>query len=49
MLRFNLERLENILGKGESASYQSFLLFLQCFSNPAFLGSLKTQESVVKG
>ena len=26
-----LERLENIVGKGENAGYQHFLLFAQCF------------------
>ena len=25
------DRIENIVGKGENASYQHFLLFLQCF------------------
>ena len=27
------ERVENIVGKGENADYQHFLLFLQCFED----------------
>ena len=30
-LKFVLERVENIVGKGENAGYQHFLLFSQCF------------------
>ena len=30
-LKFVLKRLENIVGKGENAGYQYFLLFPQCF------------------
>ena len=30
-LKFVLERVENILGKGENAGYQHFLLFPKCF------------------
>ena len=30
-LQFVLGRVENIVGKGENAGYQHFLLFLQCF------------------
>ena len=35
------DRVENIVGKGENAAYQHFLLFSQCFPKPSFLGSLK--------
>ena len=35
------DRIENIVGKGENAGYQHFLLFLQCFQKPSFLGLLK--------
>ena len=35
------ESVENIVGKGENAGYQHFLLFLQCFQEASFLGSLK--------
>ena len=30
------DRVENIVGKGESAGYQHFLLFTQCFENASF-------------
>ena len=36
MMIFAVDRVENIVGKGESAGYQHFLLFLQCFQK-AFL------------
>ena len=29
--RFVFHRVENIVGKGENAGYQHFLLFPQCF------------------
>ena len=32
-LNFVLGRVENIVGKGENAAYQHFLLFLQCFKS----------------
>ena len=35
------DRVENTVRKGENAAYQHFLLFPQCFSKPASLGSLK--------
>ena len=38
---FLLRRVENILGRGENAGYQHFLLFLQYFQKPSLLGSLK--------
>ena len=41
MTVFLFDRDENIMGKGENAGYQHFLLFLQCFPEPSFLGSLK--------
>ena len=36
------DRLENIVGKGENAGYQHFLLFLHCFQKVSFFGSLKS-------
>ena len=30
------DRVENIMGKGENAGYQHFLLFLQCFLKDFF-------------
>ena len=32
-LNFILGRVENIVGNGENAAYQHFLLFLQCFKS----------------
>ena len=37
------DRIENILGKGENAGYQHFLLYLQCFKRV-----VKGRDSVVK-
>ena len=31
IVKFALDREENILGKGENAGYQHFLIFLKCF------------------
>ena len=36
-----LDRVENIVGKGENAGYQHFLLFPHCFQKAASSGSLK--------
>ena len=33
--------MENIVGKGENAGYQHFLLFPQCLQKVLFSGSLK--------
>ena len=35
------DRVQNIMGKGENAGYQHFLLFLQCFQKASSTGSLK--------
>ena len=35
------DRVENIVGKGENAGYQHFLLFLQCFHKASFIGLLE--------
>ena len=40
-MKFVSLRVENIVGKGENAGYQHFLLFPQCFQNVSFSGSLK--------
>ena len=40
-LKFVLERVENIVRKGENAGYRHFLLFSQCFQKASFQGSLK--------
>ena len=31
-----LDKAENVVGKGENAVYQRFLIFPQCFQNPSF-------------
>ena len=41
MTIFVFEWVENILGKGENAGYQHFLLFPQCFQKGCSSGSLK--------
>ena len=39
--KFVWEMVENILGNGENAGYQHFLLFLQCFQKASYTGSFK--------
>ena len=40
-LKFVLRWVENIVGKGENADYQHFLLFLQCYPKDSSSGQLK--------
>ena len=40
-LKSALGRLENIVGKGENAGYQHFLLFLHCFQKASCTRVLK--------
>ena len=40
-LKFVIGRVENIVGKGENAGNQHFLLFPQCFQKASILGSVK--------
>ena len=40
-LELGSDRIENIVGKGENAGYQHFLLFPQCFQMNRVLGWLK--------
>ena len=47
-LKFVLGSMENIVGKGENAGYQHFLLFTQCFQKGFFLKVVKGQDCVVK-
>ena len=42
-------RVENIVGKGENADDQHFLLFPQCFQKSFLLGVVKSQDGVVEG
>ena len=37
------DRVENTVGKGESAGHQHFFLFPQCFPKPSSLESLKVE------
>ena len=40
------DREENIVGKGENASYQHFLLFLKSFQNVSSIGSLTLYHTI---
>ena len=40
---------ENIVGKGENAGNQHFLLFQQCFQKGFFVGGVKSHIFVVQG
>ena len=42
-LKFVFGRVENIVGQGENAGNQHFLLFLQCFPKTSYTGSLKVE------
>ena len=41
MMIYSFDRTENIVGKGENAGDQHFLLFPLCFQKDSFSGSLK--------
>ena len=41
--KFVLGRVENIVGKGENAGCQHFLIFMQCFQKATFSRSLKVR------
>ena len=41
MLISLFDRVENIMGKGDNADYQHFLLYSQCFQEASFSGLLK--------
>ena len=41
MVVFVFDREENVVGKGENAGYQHFLLFQHCFQKASFTGLLK--------
>ena len=47
-LKFVLGRLKNIVGKGENADFQHFLLFPQFFQKVSFFKVGKSQDCVVK-
>ena len=48
-MKLLLDRVENIVGKGEKAGYQNFLPFPKCFQKPSSSGVVKSQDCVVKG
>ena len=50
-LKFVLGRVENIVGKGENAGSQHFLLFPQCFQKVFFFffKVVKSRDCMVKG
>ena len=49
-LKFVLERIENIVRKGENVGYQHFLLFLQGFQKLSFFFLvIKKRDCVAKG
>ena len=43
MIKFVLDRVENIVGKGQNASNHHFLLFPQCFQKASSSASLKVR------
>ena len=48
-LKIVLGRVESIVGKGENAGYQHFLLFPHCFSKAFFSRGVKSRDRVVIG
>ena len=48
MMIFVFDRVENIVGKGENAGYQHFLLFPTMFSKGLFVKVVKSRDCVVK-
>ena len=49
MVQFFCDRVRNIVGKGENAGYQRFLLCPTMFSKGFFLRVVKTKDCLVKG
>ena len=43
MVIFVFDRVENIVGKGENAGYQQFLLFPKCFQKSSVSASSKVR------
>ena len=49
-LKLLLERVKNIVGRGENASYQqTFSVLPQCFFKKLFRGAVKRHHCVPKG
>ena len=49
MMIFVFDRVKNIVGKGENAGFQHFLLFPQCFQTAVLPRVVKSRDRVVKG
>ena len=49
MVHFYFDRVENMVGKGENAGYQHFLLFPLCFQKASFFRVMKSGDCMVKG
>ena len=47
-LKLVLEKVESMVGKGENAGHQHFLLFPQCFQKPSLSGSYKDGDCAAK-
>ena len=47
-LKFGMERVQNILVKGENAGNQHFLVFPQCFHNLSFSRVVNSRDCLVK-
>ena len=47
MAEFVCDRVENIVGKGQNAGSQHFLLFPQCFSKGLFFKVVKSWDCMV--
>ena len=45
-LKFVLRRVENMVGKGQNAGYQHFVLFPQCFQKSSLSGSLSWDKEL---
>ena len=43
LMIYDSGRVENIVGKGENAGHQHFLLFQQCFQKGSYSGKLKVE------
>ena len=48
-LKFVCGRVENIVGKGENAGYQHFLLFTYGFQKVSLFKVVKSADCMVKG
>jgi hypothetical protein len=47
-MNYVVRRVENIVGKGENAGYQQFLLFPQCLQKGLFARDVQSRDFVGK-